>query len=97
MPRIERERMNDNTTLTDVTTVLVQTLGIEDRRDSLDASTELLGGIPELDSFAILELVSDLEDRFDIVIDDEDFNGEVFETLGTLAAFVDSKHAAVRR
>jgi acyl carrier protein len=97
MPRIERERMNDNTTLAAVTTVLVQTLGIEDRRDSFDVSTELLGGIPELDSLAILELVSALEDRFDIVIDDEDFNGEVFETIGTLSAFVDSKQAVVRR
>jgi acyl carrier protein len=89
--------MNDNTTLADVTTVLVQTLGIEDRRDSFDVSTELLGGIPELDSLAILELVSALEDRFDIAIDDEDFNGEVFETIGTLSAFVDSKQAVVRR
>jgi acyl carrier protein len=89
--------MNDNTTLADVTTVLVQTLGIEDRRDSFDVSTELLGRIPELDSLAILELVSALEDRFDIAIDDEDFNGEVFETIGTLSAFVDSKQAVVRR
>ena len=87
--------MNDNSTLDDVTTVLVQTLGIEDRRESLDGSTELLGGIPELDSLAILELVTALEDHFDIVIDDADFNGEVFETLGTLSSFVEGKRAFV--
>jgi acyl carrier protein len=87
--------MNDNSTLAHVMTVLVQTLGIEDRRDSFDGSTELLGGIPELDSLAILELVSALEDHFDIVIDDADFNGEVFETLGTLSTFVAGKRALV--
>jgi acyl carrier protein len=87
--------MNDNSTLADVTTVLVQTLGIEDRRDSFEGSTELLGAIPELDSLAILELVTALEDHFDIVVDDADFNGEVFETLGTLSTFVDGKRASV--
>jgi acyl carrier protein len=95
MPRIERYGMNDNSTLTDVTTVLVQTLGIEGRRDSFDGSTELLGAIPELDSLAILELVTALEEHFDIVVEDADFNGEVFETLGTLSTFVDDKRASV--
>ena len=87
--------MNDNSTLADVTTVLVQTLGIEDRQDSFDGSTQLLGAIPELDSLAILELVTALEDHFDIVVDDADFNGEVFETLGTLSTFVEGKRASV--
>jgi acyl carrier protein len=85
--------MNNSSTTAEVTTVLVQTLGIEDRRQSIDVSTELLGGIPELDSLAILELASAIEDRFDIVIDDEDFTGEVFETVGTLSTFVELKRA----
>ena len=85
--------MNNSSTTAEVTTVLVQTLGIEDRRQSIDVSTELLGGIPELDSLAILELASAIEDRFDIVIDDEDFTDEVFETVGTLSTFVELKRA----
>ena len=88
--------MSNNSTVAEVTTVLVETLGIEGRRHSIDVSTELLGGIPELDSLAILELVSALEDRFDIVIDDEDFTGEVFETVGTLSTFVDVRRASVK-
>lgn len=79
------------TTLESVKTVLVDTLGIEDRATTLDASTPLFGGIPELDSLAVLELVSALEDRFDITVDDEEFSGELFETLGSLSDFVAEK------
>jgi acyl carrier protein len=79
------------TTLTDVRDVLVETLGLHDRADRLDASTELFGALPELDSLAVLELVSALEDRFGIVVEDEEFSGEIFETLGALARFVEGK------
>ena len=74
----------DTATLNEVKSVLVTTLGIEDRAASIDASTELFGGIPELDSLAVLELVTAIEDKFDITIEDEEFGGEIFETLGSL-------------
>ena len=79
------------TTLTDLVDAVVTTLGIEERRGALDADTELLGGIPELDSLALVELVVVIEGRFGIAIDDSEFTGDVFDTLGTLAAFVDAK------
>ncbi|WP_122816534.1 phosphopantetheine-binding protein [Nocardioides pantholopis] len=68
--------------------VLVATLGIEDRAPTLDAATPLLGELPELDSLGVVELAVALEERFDIVVDDDDFTGDVFETVGSLAAFV---------
>jgi acyl carrier protein len=76
-------------TLNRVTTVIVKTLKIEDRVDRLGASTELFGSMPELDSMAVVALAVALEREFDFEIDDEDFSGEVFETVGTLAAFVE--------
>ena len=79
------------TTLQDVRAVLVEILSIEDRAETVDASTPLLGSLPELDSMAVLELVAALEQRFGITIDDEDMTDEVFETLGTLSAFIDGK------
>lgn len=79
--------------LAEVTDVVVETLGIQDRAGSLDASTPLFGAMPELDSLAVLELVSALEDRFGIVVEDEEFGGEIFETLGALAEFVDGKRS----
>lgn len=84
---------NPGSAFEDVKLVLVDTLGIEDRSAGIDASTQLFGSLPELDSLAVLELVTALEEHFDIVIDDSDFSGAVFETLGSLTTFVDQKRA----
>jgi acyl carrier protein len=77
--------------LEDVKAVVIETLGVEDRADTVDATTQLLGSLPELDSMAVLELVLELEQRFGIVIEGEDVTAEVFETLASLTAFVDGK------
>lgn len=74
--------------------VIVSVLAIEDRADQLDADTALFGGIPELDSLAVLEIITSLEERFGIVIEDEDVTGDTFETIGTLNAFVSGRVAA---
>jgi len=86
--------IGNTTALDDVKTVLVETLGIQDRADSINASTQLFGGLPELDSLAVLELVTALEDRFDITVDDEEFGADMFETLGSLTSFVDAKRSS---
>src|SRR4051794_13833851 len=99
-PRVDREdqtpkglRMDVNTTIdiAAVKAVVVETLGVEDRADQLDAGTPLLGSMPELDSMAVLELMLALEQRFGITIEGEDVSAEVFETLGSLTEFVESK------
>ena len=80
-------------TLDRVKVVIAKTLGIGDRADSLEASTELFGSLPELDSMAVVALSVNLEREFAFEIDDEDFTGEVFETIGTLSDFVEqNKH-----
>jgi acyl carrier protein len=84
--------VEQRTDVTDeVKAVLVETLGVEDRAGSIDASTPLLGSLPELDSMAVLELVAAMEQRFGITIDDDDVTAEVFETLGSLTGFVQGK------
>ncbi|WP_430791671.1 acyl carrier protein [Actinoplanes sp. G11-F43] len=79
--------------LDEVRDLLVTTLGIEDRAGSLTASSPLLDGLPELDSMAVLEIVAGLEERFGIVVDDDEVTAELFETLGSLAEFVQVKRA----
>lgn len=79
----------NTSTLEAVKDVIAETLGIEDRGRLAEASTPLFGNIPELDSFAVLSLASALETRFRFRIDDSDFTGEIFETVGSLARFVD--------
>lgn len=73
---------------------LAQTLGLDaDRVAAFDGDTALFGALPELDSMAVATLLTDLEDRLDIVIDDDDIDAEVFETYGSLLAFLHRKLA----
>ncbi|MCP2264888.1 acyl carrier protein [Promicromonospora thailandica] len=75
-------------TLADVLDVLGTTLGIEDRVGTFDAATPLFGTLPELDSLAVLELVTAVEDRFGITVDEEDLGGGLLETAGSLHDYV---------
>jgi acyl carrier protein len=81
-------------TLDGVKSVLVTTLGVADRADSIDAATPLFGSLPELDSMAVVDIVYALEERFGISIEGEEIGAEMFETLGALADFVAAKRAA---
>ena len=76
-------------TLDGVKAVLIETLGIEDRASTLGPETQLFGAIPELDSLAVVEVITALEERFAFQIEDDDFSGEVFETVVSLATFVE--------
>jgi acyl carrier protein len=80
---------NSGSTLDRVKTVLVKILGIQDRAAEIDTSTPLFGSMPELDSLAVVELAASLEEEFGFEIDDEDFTGDVFESVGTLVDFVE--------
>jgi acyl carrier protein len=95
-PHVERKIMITNATVDDVKGVLVNTLGIQDRAPTIGASTQLLGSMPELDSLAVVELAQALEDHFGFVIDDSEFTGETFETVGTLAEFVERRRLDIR-
>ncbi|HWI74487.1 MAG TPA: acyl carrier protein [Baekduia sp.] len=83
--------LNSATHLEDVKATVVETLGLEDRADAIEASTPLLGALPELDSLAVAELVVALEGRFGIAFDGDDVTAEAFETLATLTELVDDK------
>lgn len=63
----------------------------QDRVDAFDADTPLFGALPELDSMAVAGLLTEMEDRFDILIEDDDIDGDVFETFGSLVAFARAK------
>ncbi len=86
--------MSNETAVQDgVIDVLADTLGIQERAASFDAQTPLFGSLPELDSLAVLELVTALEERFGFTMDDDEFEGEIFETVGSLSGFVAAKTA----
>jgi acyl carrier protein len=87
------DHVNSTIAIDDVKAVVVETLGVQERADAIDASTPLLGSLPELDSMAVLELVYALESRFGIEVEGEDVSAEIFETLASLTAFVEGKLA----
>lgn len=78
-------------TLDHTKNLLDSALSLNGRAQNFDRNTTLLGGVPELDSMAVVALVTAIEGHFDIVVDDDDVSAETFETLGTLADFIDSK------
>ena len=58
-----------------------------------DNDTGLFGYLPELDSMAVAGLLTEMEDRLDIVVEDDDVDGEMLETYGGLLAFAEAKAA----
>ena len=72
--------------------ILRDVLGLDQERvERFDAETGLFGHLPELDSMAVAGLLTEMEDRLDIVIEDDDIDGEMLETYGGLLAFAEAK------
>lgn len=58
---------------------------------TLSEDTYLMGGFPEFDSLTIASLIEQIEESTGCEIDDDEISGETFETVGSLAAFVQEK------
>ena len=78
---------------TDVLRILDSVLSLQGRSASLRRDTPLLGALPELDSMAVLGIITALEERFAFVIHDDEIDSAVFATLGSLIDFVTGKLA----
>ncbi len=71
--------------------ILGEVLSLGDRADRFTATTSLLGSLPELDSMAVVSVITTIEERFGIVIDDDEISAQTFETFGSLSNFVTQK------
>jgi acyl carrier protein len=75
--------------------ILTDVLGLKPgQADGFTAQTGLFGHLPELDSMAVAGLLTEIEDRLGIVIDDEDVDGDLLGDYGALLSFVTHKRAA---
>ncbi|MEL6874946.1 MAG: hypothetical protein AAGM33_05655, partial [Pseudomonadota bacterium] len=75
-----------------VRSVMRDILGLsEEQVSGFTSETELFGALPELDSMAVAGLLTELEDILDIMIEDDEVDGELFETFGNLVAFAEMK------
>lgn len=88
--------MSNTKTIDDtVRAILKEVLGLETEQvRNFDADTELFGALPELDSMAVAGLLTEMEDRLDIIIEDDEVDGELFENYGNLLRFAENKKAA---
>jgi acyl carrier protein len=81
----------DNTETT-IRSILTDLLGLSAAQvAAMDTDTELFGSLPELDSMAVAGLLTEMEDRLGITIDDDDVDGELFATFGNLVEFARAK------
>jgi len=71
--------------------VLDEVLSLNGRTKQFKSDTPLLGGIPELDSMAVVGVITALEERFGFIIHDDEIDGSTFATVGSLAKFVNGK------
>jgi acyl carrier protein len=72
--------------------VLADVLGLDpDRVAGFDESTPLFGALPEFDSMAVAGLLTELEERLGILIEDHEVDADMLETFGSLLTFARSK------
>jgi acyl carrier protein len=79
--------------LDEVKSVVGRTLQLGSRVQAMNESSALLGAIPELDSIAVVNVITALEEHFDITVADDEIGAAAFETLGSLTRFVEGKLA----
>jgi acyl carrier protein len=78
----------------EVLSLLDEILSLNGRSAEFTLNTPLLGAIPELDSMAVVSLITGFEDRFGFTVDDDEIEGSTFATVGSLVEFVDGKLAS---
>ena len=71
--------------------ILDSTLNLGGRALEFTRETALLGDLPELDSMAVVMVLTGIEERFGVVLEDDEVSAETFETLGSLTDFIDAK------
>lgn len=72
--------------------LLADVLGLPKKRiAAFDSDTELFGALPEFDSLAVANLLTGIEERLSVVIEDDDVEAEDFMTYGRLLAFAERK------
>lgn len=72
--------------------VLVDVLGLPAAQVAgFDEATPLFGALPEFDSMAVAGLLTELEERLGILIEDHEVNADMLETYGALLTFARAK------
>ncbi len=77
--------------INDILQIVINVTGDSVPVGDMNQHTILLGAIPEIDSMAIINIILALEQRYGIRIDDEEVEQSVFESVGSLLEFTQTK------
>ena len=75
----------------EVLRILDEVLSLNGRAVKMARESPLLGAVPELDSMAVVAVITTLEERFGITVADDELDGSSFATVGALTDFVAAK------
>lgn len=78
----------------EIVALLDEILSLKGRAFSFTENTALLGALPELDSMAVVALITRIEEHFGFMVDDDEIDGATFATVGSLIEFIEAKQAA---
>jgi len=81
-------------TVATIQSLVGEVLSLPEGGKELSESSLLLGEIPEFDSMSIVSVIAAIEEQYQIEIPDDELTAEVFESVGSLAEFVDTMRAA---
>lgn len=86
--------MSTTENIKNVKNILAQNLQLGSRADALREDSPLLGALPELDSMAVVGILTALEEHFGFTVEDDEITADTFATLGSLVRFTEAKLAA---
>ena len=76
--------------------LLAEVLALPNGGAALQPGTPLFGSLPEFDSMSVIHLVTGIERRFGITVEDAEVSAELFETVGSMMTFIARKQAALQ-
>ncbi len=77
----------------EIRTLLGDVLALGERAAQIAPATALMGSIPEFDSMAVVGLITAIEERWGLALDDDEISAEIFESAGSLHAFIEARLA----
>ncbi|MEQ1661846.1 MAG: phosphopantetheine-binding protein [Thiobacillus sp.] len=73
--------------------ILRDNLQLGARADKLEPDSYLMGQLPEFNSLSVVGIIASIEDQLGVAISDDEITGDIFETVGSLAQFIEAKMA----
>lgn len=93
MPKTGRRKVILMSIVEEIIDLVSEVLQLGDRAREMNEGTRLLGAVAEFDSMAVVSIITALEERYGITVEDDEIDAATFESVGTLSRFLEEKIA----